>query len=129
MVQGFERKRGYKVETQEKIRQLTQTFAASSQMLAAMGDETRQHLILEMIKSGKCHGIRVGEITQRTNLSRPAVSHHLRILKDAGIVKVRKEGTRNFYFFDPEAEAFDRLISTLQLAKEILEELPDRHGE
>ncbi|MEG6523627.1 ArsR/SmtB family transcription factor [Desulfotomaculum sp. 1211_IL3151] len=40
--------------------------------------------------------MRVGEIKAKTHLSRPAVSHHLKILKDIGIVKMREEGTKNF---------------------------------
>ena len=70
----------------------------------------------------------MGEITEKTNLSRPAVSHHLQIMKDAGIIKVRREGTKNYYYFDPEMEAFEKLILTLQLAMEISKELPDRSG-
>lgn len=117
------------MELQPRLRELTELFGASSQMLAAMGDETRQHMILEMIKIGKCTGVRVGEITEKTNLSRPAVSHHLRILKEAGLVKVRREGTKNYYYFDPETEALDRLIAALLLAKNITMSLPDRRGQ
>ena len=117
------------MDMKEKIAELADGFSSSSKMLIAIGDETRQHLILEMMKMGDCSGVRVGEITEKTNLSRPAVSHHLQIMKDAGIVKVRKEGTMNFYYFDPEMEAFEKLISTLELAKEISQSLPDRSGE
>lgn len=117
------------MELQPRLRELTELFGASRQMLAAMGDETRQHMILEMLKMGKCTGVRVGEITEKTNLSRPAVSHHLRILKEAGLVKVRREGTKNYYYFDPETEALDRLIATLLLAKDITMSLPDRRGQ
>lgn len=113
----------------EKIESLAEGFLECGEMLAAIGDETRQHLILEMIKIGKCNGVRVGEITEKTNLSRPAVSHHLRILKDAGIIKVRREGTKNYYYFDPDKERFERLVSTLRLAAEITSELPDRRGD
>lgn len=116
------------METYEKVHALADGFASCAKMLTAIGDETRQHLILEMLKMGDCTGVRVGEITETTNLSRPAVSHHLQIMKDAGIVKVRKEGTKNYYYFDPEMEAFERLISTLQLAMEISKALPDRSG-
>ena len=112
-----------------QVEQLSEDFAACGKMLSAIGDETRQHLILEMLKMGDCSGARVGEITAKTNLSRPAVSHHLRIMKDAGLVKVRKEGTRNFYYFDPEMEALERLANTLQMAVEITRALPDRSGE
>ncbi|WP_342543881.1 metalloregulator ArsR/SmtB family transcription factor [Lysinibacillus sp. FSL K6-4013] len=44
--------------------------------------------------------MRVGEITEQTHLSRPAVSHHLKILRDAGVILMRKEGTKNFYYID-----------------------------
>lgn len=47
-----------------------------------------------MMQMGECNGVRVGAITKKTNLSRPAVSHHLGILKDAGLVKMRREGTK-----------------------------------
>lgn len=117
------------MDMEHKIAELADNFSACSKMLTAIGDETRQHLILEMMKMGKCSGVRVGEITAKTNLSRPAVSHHLQIMKDAGIVKVRKEGTMNFYYFDPETEAFDMLITTLALAKELSQSLPDRSGD
>ncbi len=105
---------------------LADNFASCTKILAAIGDETRPHLILEMLKMGNCRGLRVCEVTEKTNLSRPAVSHHLQILKNAGIVKVRKEGTKNYYYFDPEMESFEQLIATLQLARDILKTLPDR---
>lgn len=107
------------MEWKERTADLARRFVSCSKVLTAIGDETRQHLIVEMMQMGKCNGVRVGEVTQKTNLSRPAVSHHLQILKDAGIVKVRKEGTKNFYYFDPEMEAFAELISTLQLARSL----------
>lgn len=115
--------------TDERVLHLSEHFASCASMLSAMGDETRQHIILEMLKIGKCSGVRVGEITEKTNLSRPAVSHHLQIMKDAGIVKVRKEGTKNYYYFDPEMEAFEHLIAVLQMAMEITRSLPNRRGE
>lgn len=116
------------MEIKEKITELADGFSSCSKMLIAIGDETRQHLILEMMKMGDCTGVRVGEITEKTNLSRPAVSHHLQIMKDAGIVKVRKEGTMNFYYLDPETAALEKLISTLELAKKNSQFLPNRSG-
>ena len=120
---------GSLIKPKKQISKLAEGFSSSTKLLTAIGNETRQHLILEMMKMGKCSGVRVMEITEKTNLSRPAVSHHLQIMKDAGIVKVRKEGTMNFYYFDPEMEALERLINTLQLAKEISGALPDRTNE
>lgn len=108
------------------IEELAKEFEGCQKVLIALGDENRQHLILEMMKMENCFGARVGEITERTHLSRPAVSHHLQILKDAGILKVRKEATKNYYYFDPDTQSFDRLIHVLQRAKEMTAELPDR---
>lgn len=113
----------------KQIETLTNKFKECAPLLSAIGDQTRQHLILEMMKMGDCKGARVGEITAKTSLSRPAVSHHLSILKSAGIIKVRKEGTKNYYYFDPDAESFDKLIGTFMLAKTIASSLPDRSKE
>ena len=110
------------------IEQLAKEFAASQKILLALGDENRQHLILEMMRMEHCGGSRVGAITEHTHLSRPAVSHHLQILKDAGVLKVRKEGTMNYYYFDADLEAMDALIGMLQRARAIMAQLPDRSG-
>lgn len=114
------------MDLHEQISVLARDLKSCSKILTAIGDETRQHLILEMLKIGDCNGVRVCEITEKTNLSRPAVSHHLQIMKNAGIVKVRKEGTKNYYYFDGETESFEKLISTFLLAQDILKSLPDR---
>ncbi|MGE7717700.1 metalloregulator ArsR/SmtB family transcription factor [Priestia megaterium] len=76
-------------------------FHECQKVLAAIGDETRHNIILTLIAAG-CDGIRVGDITQKTHLSRPAVSHHLRILKEAKVVNVHRVGTKNFYYIDPQ---------------------------
>lgn len=112
----------------QDVRKLAEEFKLCRRILLALGDENRQHLILEMMQMGECGGVRVGAITEKTNLSRPAVSHHLGILKDAGLVKVRREGTKNYYYFDADSEAMTMLLQMLTDAKEIMENLPDRSG-
>ena len=64
----------------------------------------------------------------KTNLSRAAVSHYLQILKDAGILKMRRECTKNYYYFDADAEAMNFLINMPEHAKQFMEKLPDRSG-
>lgn len=110
----------------QDIEQLAEEFKACQKTLLAFGDANRQHLILEMMQMGKCNGVRVNEITEKTHLSRPAVSHHLQILKDAGIIKMRREGTRNYYYFDADAEAMNHLLQMLTHASEIMKYLPER---
>lgn len=108
----------------EEITSLASEFQACQPALLALGDENRQHLLLELMQMGKPQGARVGEIAARTHLSRPAVSHHLQILKNAGILRVRHEGTKNYYSFASDAAAFDRLLRMLRHAKRLLTELP-----
>lgn len=77
---------------------------------------------------GQCSGVRVGAITERTHLSRPTVSHHLGILKDAGLIKMRREVTKNYYYFDADTQALDSLLQTLTHIQKIMRQLPDRSG-
>ena len=116
----------------DELRKETENLAANVEAcrktLIAIGDETRQHIIIEMIRMDP-GGVRVPELTAKTNLSRPAVSHHLGILRDVGIVKMRKEGRMNWYYLDPDMKAFSRLSSALMQAVGICAKLPDRSGE
>ena len=116
------------MDLEQEIISLSGEIKAAQKILIAIGDEVRQHLILVMMNNGDCSGMRVGDIAAETRLSRPAVSHHLQILKEAGIVRMRREGTRNYYYFDADMASFDRLIQMLDHAKMIMRELPDRSG-
>jgi DNA-binding transcriptional ArsR family regulator len=70
-------------------------------VLDALGDWTRRQ-IFEALKRGP---LSVGELASGLPVSRPAVSQHLRVLKDAGLVVDRKEGTRRVYRIDPNGLA------------------------
>ncbi len=69
--------------------------------LATLGEPTRR-LIIERLAGGP---LSVQEIADRLPVGRPAVSMHLRLLKDAGLVVDRREGTRRLYQLNPEALA------------------------
>jgi DNA-binding transcriptional ArsR family regulator len=75
--------------------------AASNAVLAALADPTREQIV-RLLAEGE-HS--VGQIADRLPVSRPAVSKHLRLLEDAGVVAFRTEGTRNVYALRPEALA------------------------
>jgi DNA-binding transcriptional ArsR family regulator len=64
----------------------------------ALGDPTRRQ-IFERLREGPRS---VGELAEGLPVSRPAVSQHLRVLKEAGLVRDRQEGTRRLYRVDPE---------------------------
>jgi DNA-binding transcriptional ArsR family regulator len=69
--------------------------------LAALADPTRRQ-VFEQLKSGPKA---VGTIARGMPVSRPAVSQHLKALKQAGLVADRAEGTRRVYFIDPHGLA------------------------
>ena len=69
----------------------------------ALGDEVRLHIIQCLTEQSLREpmadpGMNVKEITERTSLSRPAVSHHLKILRESGLVDIRRVGTCNYYY-------------------------------
>lgn len=88
------------VERKKQIQIIKNDFKRVQSFLNVVGDESRQLILTVLMEAELNKGMRVGEITAKTHLSRPAVSHQLRVLKDLGIVKYRKEGTKNFYYID-----------------------------
>jgi len=66
--------------------------------LAALADPTRRR-VFERLRNGP-HA--VSEIARGMPVSRPAVSQHLKVLKEAGLVADRPEGTRRVYYIDPQ---------------------------
>ena len=66
--------------------------------MGALGDPTRR-AIFEQLRSGARS---VGEIAAELPVSRPAVSQHLRVLKEAGLVTERRNGTRRLYRLNPD---------------------------
>ncbi len=97
-------------------------------LFIALGDEVRQHLIIEMIRMNQYEGVRVGELAQRASLSRSAVSHHLQILKDAGIVSMRRIGTRNYYYFNAY-DSLEHMIRVMKQVQEIEKHVPKPENE
>ena len=65
----------------------------------ALGDRTRRAIFEQLRERPKA----VGEIADALPVSRPAVSQHLRVLKAAGLVTERRNGTRRIYRVDPDA--------------------------
>jgi DNA-binding transcriptional ArsR family regulator len=91
--------------------------------LDALGDGTRM-AIFQRLANGP---LAVNELAGMLPVSRPAVSQHLRVLKDAGLVTDRRDGTRRLYQLDPEGVArlrahfdlvWERALAGFQLAAE-----------
>jgi DNA-binding transcriptional ArsR family regulator len=64
----------------------------------ALGDPTRRQVFERLAR----RPLAVVELAQAMPVSRPAVSQHLKVLKDAGLVVVRRDGTRRVYQVDPQ---------------------------
>jgi len=97
----------------EQLNIIKQDFMDCQNVLLAIGDETRQAILFVLMGTDCQSGLRVGEITEQTHLSRPAVSHHLKILRDAGVISMREEGTKNFYYINVRTKL--GLLKTLVL--------------
>ena len=74
---------------------------AYADAIQALGDPTRR-TVFERLREGPRS---VGELARGLPVSRPAVSQHLRVLKEAGLVRERREGTRNYYSVNGDALA------------------------
>lgn len=100
---------------------LKQEFTEVSDFLIALGDEKRQAIIIALLQDKACEGLRVNDLTTATNLSRPAVSHHLKILKQANLIDYRQEGTKNYYYLSHETTEIDKLQALLSHVSQIIE--------
>jgi DNA-binding transcriptional ArsR family regulator len=92
-------------------------------VLDALGDPTRR-LILKRLRNG---AVSVGEIAEGMDVSRAAVSQHLKVLKTAGLAIDRADGTRRLYSIDPRGIAavrgwldgfWDQALASFQAAAE-----------
>ena len=72
---------------------------AYGEVLAALADPTRRRIFERVLTAPQP----VGAIADGLPVSRPAVSQHLRVLKEAGLISERRQGTRRLYVADPQA--------------------------
>ena len=91
----------------------------------AIADDTRQKIMSECC----CCWLSVNEIVEKVGFSQPTISHHLAILRDAGLVNMREEGKQTFYSlnqenmvvccgqlmikFAPETETTEKLVNVI----------------
>jgi DNA-binding transcriptional ArsR family regulator len=66
-----------------------------SKVFAALGDEQRQRILLTFERGER---LNVTQLAEASTLSRPTVSHHLKVLREAGVLESRKEGKEVFYW-------------------------------
>jgi DNA-binding transcriptional ArsR family regulator len=72
---------------------------ATASVFAALGDDTRL-LLVAKLSQGRPHSI--SQLTEGSRLTRQAITKHLRVLKEAGIVRNVRAGRESLFEFDPE---------------------------
>ncbi|MCI2171340.1 ArsR/SmtB family transcription factor [Schleiferilactobacillus perolens] len=110
---------------QPELHRIKVEFDSIQEFLLAVGDEKRQAIIIALLHQVSSKGLRVTDFTDITGLSRPAVSHHLKILKQAGIIAARSEGTKNYYYLSNISTSLKQLQ---QLSNDMLAFLATKEG-
>lgn len=83
------------------------TFRASAPIFNALGDAFRQDIVMLLAQQER---LNVNQIAQQMPLSRPAISHHLKVLLTAGLVQMERVSRENFYSL-----SVDQGLATLRL--------------
>lgn len=93
--------------------QAVESFRACIPLFQALSDSARQDIILLLAEHDR---MSVNEISEFIALSRPAVSHHLKILRENRIVTIDKKGTQRYYALslDHAVEQLKQLIHTVE---------------
>ena len=75
----------------------------------ALSDSTRREILL-MLRNAPCSA---GQIAEQFSISKPSISHHLNLLREAGLVRSEKRGQHNYYMLIPETFAELRAFLSL----------------
>ncbi|WP_138494342.1 ArsR/SmtB family transcription factor [Paenibacillus pinistramenti] len=79
----------------QQTEHVLQQFKDCIPLLEVLTDVNRQAIIILLAQNKS--GLNVNTIAGHMNLSRPAVSHHLKVLKQSGYIKAEKKGVENYY--------------------------------
>lgn len=95
------------------IMQIPSEWADTSKLFIALGDEQRQRILLAFEPDER---LNIGQIVAASTLSRTAVSHHLRVLRDAGALQSEKIGKEVFFHINKKmmTEALEGVLSYIK---------------
>ena len=90
-----------------------EVFRSCIPLFTALSDPARQDIILLLAEHER---LSVNEITEHATLSRPAISHHLKILREHKLVEMNQQGTQRYYSLslDHSVELLKKLINTVE---------------
>lgn len=110
---------------EDRLKLIENDLIKSRHILNALSNENRQNILLVLLENCHTSGIRVEDIAKKVNLSRPSVSHHLKVLLDENIVSIKQVGTKNYYHITGinEILILKSLLNNIELyVKERIEE-------
>ena len=90
--------RANSAERAEVLVRSKRTFTLLAETFQALGDPSRVQIVWALSKGELC----VGELVDLLSMSQPAVSHHLRTLRNLHLVRVRRDGRTSYYSLDDE---------------------------
>ncbi len=96
-------------ESEEELRSAVIEVSGLSELFRALADETRTKILYLLSQQKLC----VCDLAHILEMTLPAVSHHLRLLKTMRLVKARREGKQVFYTLDDE-----HVLALIQVARE-----------
>lgn len=86
-------------------------FLAAKEILVALGDEIRQDILAQLAVAP--NGLRVSEINPCRKLTRPCLSHHIKVLLKAQLIDVYHEGKKNYYYLCIAPEKMEEVFLIL----------------
>lgn len=101
--------------------ELQQLFRENQALFMALGDKSRQKILLLV---GDAKRLSVGELATKMSMSRPAVSHHIKILRESDLLGEQRHGVRRYYY-----PIFSSHIPTLRRLTTLLETLQNKTGD
>lgn len=99
-----------------KKQKILSELRASTDILKAMAEPVRQDILMMFMIDKR---LNVSQVVERSSLSRPAISHHLKILKQAGILHSDKEATEVYYRLSSEDSVVTKLRRLLAAVEEL----------
>ena len=109
----------YTESMEEKYEIIADLLLKNTPLFEALADPMRQTILLLLADKRQ---LSVGELTGYTDLSRPAISHHIRVLRDAGLLRESRVGIRRYYqpSFGQGLESMNELMQKICNVKEIM---------
>lgn len=94
---------------------ILEKFKLSTPIFQALGDVNRQQIIALLLE---LNSLNVNQITERMDISRPAISHHLKILRQADLIDFDRSGKEKYYRLSKNLRGSLQLIKDLIVAVE-----------